>query len=211
MPRFPLLPTLLVGLAIAAMIGLGFWQLGRKAEKEALLAQLSANMDRPAMAFPRVPVGDHYLFRRATGLCLEVVGWQHEGGRSASGVTGWRQIAQCRTGAEGPALLVDMGVSTDPKFTPPWKGGPVAGTITHAPYHLPLIAALLSKAPKPLMLISEQPAPRLLVTARPDISSVPNNHLAYAVQWFLFALVAAVIYVLALRLRERQRLGKAQE
>jgi len=32
---------------------------------------------------------------------------------------------------------------------------------------------------------------------------VPNNHLAYAVQWFLFALVAGVIYVIALRRRLR--------
>jgi surfeit locus 1 family protein len=32
---------------------------------------------------------------------------------------------------------------------------------------------------------------------------VPNNHLAYAVQWFLFAAVASVIYVLALRWRGR--------
>ena len=204
MPRFPPIPTLVVGLAIAAMVALGVWQLQRKTEKEALLAQLAANMDRPAMAFPRVPVGDQYLFRRASALCLEVVGWQREGGRSANGATGWRQIAQCRTGAEGPALLVDMGVAGDPKSQPAWKGGPVRGTITHAPSHLPLIAALFDRTPKPLMLISDTPAPGLLVTARPDLSSVPNNHLAYAVQWFLFAAVAAVIYVLALRLRQRK-------
>jgi surfeit locus 1 family protein len=30
---------------------------------------------------------------------------------------------------------------------------------------------------------------------------VPNNHLSYAVQWFLFAAIASVIYVLAVRRR----------
>ncbi|MBM3928735.1 MAG: SURF1 family protein, partial [Sphingomonadales bacterium] len=35
----------------------------------------------------------------------------------------------------------------------------------------------------------------------PDLSAVPNNHLAYAVQWFLFAVVAAIIYAMALRRR----------
>ena len=30
---------------------------------------------------------------------------------------------------------------------------------------------------------------------------MPNNHLAYAVQWFLFALTALVIYAIALRKR----------
>lgn len=205
MPRFPLVPTFIVALAIAAMIALGVWQLGRKAQKEALLAELAANMAKPTMAFPSPPLGDQHLFRRATASCLEVTGWQREGGRSASGATGWRQIAECRTGAEGPALLVDMGVAGDPRSQSMWKGGPVTGTITHAPSHLPLIVAAFSHAPKPLMLVSDTPAPGLLTTAKPDLSSVPNNHLAYAVQWFLFAGVAGVIYVLALRLRQRTK------
>ncbi|MBO9582494.1 MAG: SURF1 family protein, partial [Sphingobium sp.] len=111
--------------------------------------------------------------------------------------------AQCRTGAEGPVLLIDMGVAPDPRFKPVWKGGPVTGTITHAPDHRPLLAGLFDSEPKHLMLISESAAPGLEPTARPDLSSVPNNHLSYAVQWFLFALVASVIYVLALKWRQK--------
>ena len=203
MPKLPLIPTLIVGIAVAAMIALGVWQLDRKAQKEALLAQLAANFDRPVMAFPRYPVGDANLFRRATANCLETVGWRKQGGRSAKGTIGTRQLAECRTGAEGPVLLVDMGVAQDPKFQPQWKGGQVTGTITHAPDTRPLIASLFDSTPKTLMLVSDQPAPGLEATARPELSSVPNNHLAYAVQWFLFALVAVVIYVLALRWRQK--------
>lgn len=205
MPRLPLVPTILVGLAVAAMVTLGFWQLERLHEKEALLARLAANFDKPAIAFPSPPLGDDKLFRRASALCLEVVGWTREGGRGANGTSGWRQIAQCRTGAEGPALLVDMGVTRDPKLVPEWKGGAVSGTITHAPDHRALVATIFSNAPKPLMLISDKPAPGLEVTSKPSLSSVPNNHLAYAVQWFLFAGVAATIYLLALRRRQRPR------
>jgi cytochrome oxidase assembly protein ShyY1 len=205
MPRLPLIPTIVVALAMAAMVALGVWQLERKQEKEALLAALAANMGKPVMAFPRTPVGDETLFRRASALCLEVTGWQREGGRAADGKTGWRMIAACRTGAEGPVLLADMGVADDPKFQPAWKGGPVTGTITHAPDHRALIMALFDRTPKPLMLIADQPAPGLRATAKPDLSSIPNNHLAYAVQWFLFALVAGVIYILALKRRERVR------
>ncbi|NWN33535.1 SURF1 family protein, partial [Klebsiella michiganensis] len=51
----------------------------------------------------------------------------------------------------------------------------------------------------------EAAAPGLVPTARPDLSSVPNNHLSYAVQWFLFALVASVIYVLALKWRRKPK------
>jgi surfeit locus 1 family protein len=203
MPRFPLIPTIVVGLCVAAMLALGLWQLERRGEKRAALQLYAANFDKPEMAFPRLPVGDQYLFRRASAFCLQVVGWQSQGGRSAKGTNGYRHIARCRTGAEGPVLLIDMGVAPDPKFQPAWQGGQVTGTITHAPDHRPMLAGLFDSEPKHLMLISESAAPGLEPTARPDLSSVPNNHLSYAVQWFLFAAVALVIYVLALRWRQK--------
>lgn len=205
MPRFPLIPTIIVALAVALMIGLGVWQLERRGEKLAALQLYAANFDKPEMAFPRLPVGDQYLFRRANAFCLQVIGWQSQGGRAANGSNGYRHVAQCRTGAEGPVLLIDMGVAPDPKFQPVWKGGPVTGTIIHAPDHRPLLAGLFDSEPKHLMLISATAAPGLQPTARPDLSSVPNNHLSYAVQWFLFALVASVIYVLALRWRQKPK------
>jgi cytochrome oxidase assembly protein ShyY1 len=44
-------------------------------------------------------------------------------------------------------------------------------------------------------------APGLSPSRAPDPSSVPDNHLAYAVQWFAFAAMAIVIYAFALRRR----------
>ena len=41
----------------------------------------------------------------------------------------------------------------------------------------------------------------LAPNARPDPGEIPNNHWSYAIQWFLFALVALVIYGIALRKR----------
>jgi cytochrome oxidase assembly protein ShyY1 len=203
--RVPLIPTILVGLAIAAMIALGVWQLERRAEKHRALATYAQNLGKPEIAFPRFPVGDENLFRRARAMCLEVTGWQTQGGRSAKGTNGFRHLAECRTGAEGPVLLVDVGVIANPTFKPSWKGGPVTGTITHAPDHRSMLAGMFSHAPKNLMLVADTAAPGLEPTARPSLDSVPNNHLAYAVQWFLFALVAAVIYGLALKWRGRPR------
>ena len=198
---FPVLATILVGLAFAAMIELGVWQLQRKGEKEALLAQISANRTLPSIAFPRIPVGESLLFHRASAVCLQPVSFKAEGGRSAAGRAGWRQIAQCRTGAEGPGFAVQIGVASAVDAKPGWKGGEVSGYITHLPDHRPLIASLFSRAPKTLMLVADKPAAGLDANPEPDLSAVPNNHLAYAVQWFLFALVAAVIYGIALRRR----------
>lgn len=203
--KLPLFPTILVGLAVAAMIGLGIWQLDRRGEKEAMIARLAASRSLPEMSFPSPPVGDEYLFRRAGFMCLEVAGWSEQAGRKADGKSGWRHLAECRTGAEGMSVQVDMGVSDQPGIEPAWQGGAVNGIVTHAPDSTPLLASLFGKRPpRNLMLIADSPAPGLSVSAPPDPSSVPNNHLAYAVQWFLFAGIAVVIYLLALRRRQKK-------
>ena len=53
------------------------------------------------------------------------------------------------------------------------------------------------------MLVADTPPAGLAKNEAPNFDSVPNNHLAYAVQWFLFAGIAAIIYLLALRRRAR--------
>lgn len=201
--RVPLLPTLVVGLAMAIMIGLGIWQLGRAHQKEAALAAYRANMSLPATAYPGHNATDEaYLFRRLSANCLRVVTWQVIGGRSKDDRPGWRHIASCATGAEGPGFLVDLGVSATPDAKVAWTGGFVRGRATHEPDRASIIERLKGRAmPLRLMIIAEAPAPGLVATAPPDPSSVPNNHRSYMMQWFFFAAIAGIIYVLALRKR----------
>lgn len=205
MTRFPILTTLFVLAAMATMIALGFWQLDRRAEKAALLALYRANLSQPAMAFPKAaPVADAALFRPSSLMCLEVTGWRTEAGRSVNGASGYRWIAQCRTGAEGPGALVDMGVTRNPTQQPTWLGGQVSGRISTEPSHMSLFDRIGGKREvlRP-MLISATAAPGLSPSAPPSPDDVPNNHLAYAVQWFLFAGIAGIIYLLALLRRMR--------
>lgn len=197
----PIVATIVVALAVALMIALGVWQLQRGAEKEALLRQVAANQSLPPTAFPNPAQGDQWLFRRAGAYCLRPIAWQIDGGRTAAGGSGWRRIARCATGAEGPGFLVQLGLSDAPQGNPTWRGGPVSGYITRAPSHTPLIARVFSHEPDMLMLVADRPLPGLTANPGPDLNSVPNNHLAYAVQWFLFAAVAAIIYAIALRRR----------
>jgi surfeit locus 1 family protein len=205
--RFPLIPTALVAAAVATMIGLGIWQLGRAREKDALQARLERNAALPPIALPATAVADEtLLYRRATGFCLEVTGWRRTGGKSASGEGGTRFIAECRTGAEGPGFAADMGVSADPKATPRWRGGEVAGRIVAEPSRAGLLDRLAGKAPPPRpMLVADRPAPGLAASAPPS-AEVTNNSLSYAFQWFFFAAAAAIIYGLALRGRQREKL-----
>lgn len=198
--RTPVIATLLVALAVAAMVALGLWQLHRLSEKEALLVRYAANVSLPPVRLPRAP-DETLLFRRAVGLCLQPTRFSIEGGRNARGGTGWRQIAECRIGADGPGIAVQLGFGKDPHAKSSWKGGTMRGYLTHAPDHAPLIAGLFGGGPKPLMLVADPPLAGLDANPGPDLSAVPNNHLAYAVQWFAFAAIAATIYALALRRR----------
>ena len=201
--RFPLVPTILVAAAVATMIALGVWQLRRAGEKEALQAQYARNAALPPIALPTGALPDQtLLYRRATAFCLELTSWRLTGGKSASGRTGTRYIAECRTGIEGPGFAADMGVSSNPRATPGWRGGDVTGRIVAEPSRLSLMQRLRggSSPPRP-MIVSERPAPGLEASAPPS-PDVPNNSLSYAFQWFFFAAAAAAIYVLALRKRQ---------
>jgi surfeit locus 1 family protein len=202
--RWPIFPTLLVAAAIATMIALGVWQMSRAAEKDALLALFARNAALSStIALPQSgPIPPEALFSRSSGNCLEVIGWRQLGGRTADGTTGYRHIAECKTGAEGPGFVADMGLAEDPQFVPAWRGGPVEGVITEEPVEGGLWASLTGARPVPRpMIVATNPPTGLRASTPPDPSSVPNNHIAYAVQWFLFAVAAAVIYVLALRQR----------
>jgi cytochrome oxidase assembly protein ShyY1 len=194
MKKIPVLPTLFVCFAVAAMIGLGVWQLQRAQWKENLLAVYAANSKAPAIAFPAVPVPDQkLLFRKASGTCLSVANWIVRGGANRAGESGWRHIALCRTGgAEGPGMAVDIGWSRDDHPPKTFTGGRVSGILDWDRDHV-------------FRLVSQKAAPGLEPSAAPSIADIPNNHRAYAVQWFLFAAVAMVIYALVLRQRWRQR------
>jgi surfeit locus 1 family protein len=199
----PVAATLVVLLAIAAMIGLGIWQLQRLHWKEALIARYAAAADKPSITFPdRYPVGEDVLFRHTIGLCQRVTGWAAEAGRGKSGTPGWRHIATCRPTAPGqPAIRADVGVSNDPA-APTWSGGEVGGTITWAPQHGSMLRRLWGhEARRDPMIVADRPAPGLEASVPPSAADIPNNHLSYAIQWFFFAATAAVIYALALRRR----------
>jgi cytochrome oxidase assembly protein ShyY1 len=187
--RLPLIPTLVVTAAVLTMIGLGIWQLQRLGEKRALLARYEAAEGLPPIAFPNMPTGDPLpLFRQAAGHCIRVVARRTGAGENRSGETGFVHIADCGSGAEGPGMAVEFGWSKDPNAGAGWTGGEVSGII--AP-----------DRKSRMRLVSSTGLGGLEASAPPSPASIPNNHLLYAVQWFLFAGIAALIYGLALRKR----------
>lgn len=190
--KLPVLPTILVALAVATMIGLGIWQLQRMGEKEALLASYHSATGKPPIAWPVIPPKEPLpLFRHATGNCLQVVGFRTAAGQNQKGEPGYLIIADCRTGAEGPGLAVELGWSKDPNAGREFRGGLVSGVI--APDRV-----------NRMRLVAATAGPGLIPSAPPSPDTIPNNHFSYAIQWFLFAGIAVVIYALALRGRWRK-------
>ncbi|HXG98868.1 MAG TPA: SURF1 family protein [Sphingomicrobium sp.] len=188
--RWPIIPTILVALAVVTMAGLGIWQLQRMREKEALLSTLVAAQNLPPIGWPTAPMaGPLPLFRAATGNCLEVIGFRTSAGQNKAGEPGYLIIADCRVGAEGPGMAVELGWSKNPNGGRDYKGGLVSGMI--APDRLTR-----------MRLVAAEPGPGVMASAAPSPATIPNNHLSYAIQWFLFAGIAMLIYVLALRHRQ---------
>jgi surfeit locus 1 family protein len=204
--RWPVIPTLLVAAAVLTMIGLGVWQLQRKGEKEAMIALHQRNIALSAeVAFPELgPVDAALYFRRSTVICLEPISFSPRAGQDGRGQSTYRTIVDCRTGAEGPGVLIAVGTHADPARKPAWMGGTVQGVIVPGPDQPSLLDRLAGRAvPARALLVADPPVPGWGSNARPAPDQQPNNHLAYAVQWFVFAAAAAGIYVLALRKRLR--------
>jgi surfeit locus 1 family protein len=187
--RWPIIPTIIVAIAVAIMIGLGVWQLQRKAEKEALLARYNAADGLPAIAWPIVPDPKALpLFRRSAVMCVKVTKIESVSGSNRAGDAGFAHVASCQTGgAEGADAKVAIGWSERPQ-SPSWSGGLVRGII--APDGVQLIK-----------LVSTDPMGGLQQLALPSPAQIPNNHFLYAIQWFIFAAAASIIYILAVRKR----------
>lgn len=202
MRRMPVIPTLVVALAVATMIGLGVWQLQRAEWKERLLADYRAAESMPAVDLDPLLDGRSALpplsFRRALVTChAERAQPEVRAGRNGAGGVGQVYVVPCRPGAEGLAgrLRVNVGWSARPDGAlRPTLGGIVAGRL----------GAVGEEGS--ITLTAATAAPPLVPSLPASIESVPNNHRLYAFQWFFFAAAAALIYWLALRGREATKL-----
>lgn len=188
--RVPILPTLIVLIAAAIMIRLGFWQLDRLHQKEAMLARFAAAAGQAAeVSWPGVAaVRENAMYRRSRLDCRPSGQDMPLSGRNLQGEAGWSHEIACQLPEGSQAHLV-LGWSSDPARRT-WAGGTVTGIIG-------------PRGKDDVRLVADPPLAGLQPNARPDPRDIPNNHLSYAVQWFLFAGVALVIYVLALRKRLR--------
>ncbi len=189
--RIPMIPTVLVLIAVGIMIRLGFWQIDRMHQKAELLVRYEAADHNSADVPPSQFAGDRdaILYRHTAFPCDQVTSRSAIAGLSAKGASGIAHTVQCQAAADSTAVpvTVTLGWSTNPA-PPAWDGGQVAG-----------IVAPMGKTG--IRVVADPPLAGLQPNAKPDPKDLPNNHWSYAIQWFLFAATALVIYSLALRKR----------
>ena len=204
---FPLLLGLVGG---AILISLGVWQLQRLAWKEGILAQIEARIQADPVALPVAPdkEADQYLPVEVkgtfTGEGLDVLVSRKQSG------AGYRVIAVMETG--GRRVLVDRGFLPE-ELRAVARPGPEAGEVTlrgnllwpdevdgYTPTpdtktgiwfarDLPAMAETLGAEP---VLVVQWAATLEDTAVDPmpvDTTSIPNDHLGYAIQWFGLAAV----------------------
>lgn len=192
--RIPIVATLVVAAAVAILLQLGFWQLQRAAAKQALVDNYAAAEKLPPIAWPsvRAPNAALPLFRRATGECVSPGKTRATAGENRSEEAGYVQIVACVGRAGVPAMTVELGWARDPNAQFSWPGGPVSGVI-------------VPDRQTGMRLIADQAPSGLEPSRVPSVASVspitPAIHKGYAATWFAFALIAPLIYLLALRRR----------
>ena len=190
--RLPLIPTILVAITVAGCVAAGVLNLQRAKFHQSELNSYRAASRLPPIAFPTVPLSDEDLpvYRHATGNCLRVAGRRTSVGENQAGEPGFAIIVDCVTGGEGPGMSVQVGWSKDPNAATNWTGGLVSGTI---------IRDKLSR----IRLVAASPAPGLAANApvNATVTVSPQQNRGYALQFFSFAVIAVVIYALAVRKR----------
>lgn len=207
MTRRMIAPSIFGVVGVAILLSLGLWQLRRLEWKEAILADISTRLAAQPVDVPPnpTPAADQYLRVRATGTLDP--GELHVYTSAPPRGVGYRIVAPM-TLADGRRVLLDRGFVPIGEKDAARATGPIAvtGTLawpqetdsfTSAPDRaknvwfardVPLMAAALRTLPV-MIVVAESDAPAGAPTPLPVTVNVPNDHLQYAITWFLLAVV----------------------
>lgn len=204
MMRKILVPLLLGVIGCGILLALGIWQVQRLQWKTEILDQISATITAAPVPLPADPdpIADEYLpvtvSGAITGSPLSVLVSTAENG------AGYRTITAFTT-TDGQLIVVDLGfLSLDdrgaplpegplevtgnllwPDETDSWTPAPDPSGIWFA-RDLPAMAAALDA--DPLLVVARDIVPAGPTVPMPvGIQGIPNDHLGYAITWFMLA------------------------
>jgi len=204
---------ILFGIAgCAVLIALGTWQVQRLAWKEDILANIDARLAQAPTAIDLTMTEDADEYRRVTVSGTPTGEELHVLVSGTAAGTGYRVVSKFVTDA-GDAILIDQGLlALDNKDAPVLtEPKDVTGTIlwpddknssTPDPdlskniwfaRNVPDMAAHLDTAPI-MVVVTQATPPDPRITPLPITSAnIKNDHLEYAITWFLLAIVWAIM------------------
>ena len=223
MTRF-IFPLLLGVVGCAILIALGVWQLNRLDWKTAMLAEISAKIDGVAQALPPEGTDTRALKYQPVELAGGTTGQEILVLSGQKGVgAGYRVIDAFETG-EGRRILLDRGFLPEagrdaarpptalivagnlhwPNETDSYTPPPDAKTGLWFARDVPAMAKALGTEPI-LVVAARIQGDRQGITPEPiTITGIPNDHLQYAITWFLLAIVWAGMTIFLLWRIRRQ-------
>lgn len=229
-----LLAALGVAVLVAVFIGLGFWQLDRLDEKRAFNRTLLARGARPVESVQQVALEPDAAYRRVwAGGTYDTAHEFVVGPRSHRGLSGYHVVTPFRLD-DGRAVVVDRGwVPLQLRDPPIREAAPPSGSVRvegvlvpsetrkrfgpqeeEGPHQslfrvdIPRLQDQLTYEVLPLYLLLEREAPAQpgQLPSQVDLAPLDEGpHLAYAIQWFLFAAGAVVAAVVVAKRKGRSR------
>ncbi len=214
---------LVAGLAL--FVGLGLWQVERLVWKQSVIAGIEARIGDAPAPLPAVPDPDADLYLPVAvtgamgGSALHVLVSSRDYG------AGFRLIAPF-TLADGRRIMVDRGYVPSGLKEAPRSTGPmtVTGNL-HWPqerdaytpeddpdgnwwYARDVTKMAAALGTEPVLLVARTPTDPQILPMPVSAKDIPNDHLGYAITWFLLAATWAVMTVFALwRIRRRAQAG----
>jgi surfeit locus 1 family protein len=226
---YPVLTAIAIPV-LAALVGLGFWQLDRAQWKAGLIADFERASAEPPAALTKAfcggadPLGQVVSDPGAAGLQLRVFG------HNAAGDPGWRLFQAAKPSCAGPSAAVlsetgfeplSMGEGIEPSA--PASSGPTDRFIVEEWPSRQLMAAGNAPGRNEWHWFDARAMAAFLgagaiddryILARlegmPDylVRTPPSGHIGYAVTWFGMAIGFVVIYALFHARAGRLRIGR---
>ncbi|PVA05771.1 SURF1 family protein [Thalassorhabdomicrobium marinisediminis] len=203
-----LLFPLVIGLGgLAVLLWLGFWQVDRLDWKEGVIADIEARLAQPPVPLPEVPEPetDNYLTVIMEGAATGDEIWFLDSGTTAG--TGHHVISAFET-SDGRRVMLDQGLleindaaarAADPLTETVTVQGnllwpddmsdqPPEGMEWYA-RDVPAMARALEAEPVLVVLSAASQYDDRVTPLPVDTRSIKNDHLEYAITWFLLAVV----------------------
>ncbi|MBI1211929.1 MAG: hypothetical protein GC190_10735 [Alphaproteobacteria bacterium] len=232
----PILSIVTIG-ALILLIGLGVWQLERREEKHALLAEIAHRMIAPAESVEALLIEeDTAAFRHATAEGVfenakEAYVFAPRSDESGTHL-GYKVVTPLRLTA-GALIMVDRGWVPMEQRNPaarikgqietpvairgvlrptvsPGMFTPDPNVVEHIWYVRDILgmAAALGLKPATSLYLEASTAAQGGPVPISDAPEIPDNHLQYAITWFALALVLVIIYFVFHHSRGRLRFGR---